>query len=117
MKKSHYIKTQKSNFLPKKEKPVNKRQTQVSHKIVVLASLMIEAIDELIETDIKLVNMPEHPLNGTLTLCEELLTKSNQFKEVSSTTYLNTMSNAVDSAIRKNFKVLDEEFYQQNKDI
>ena len=95
----------------------NNKQVQLSHKIVVLSSLMIEAIDELVTDNIPLKDIPEHPLNGTLKLCETLMNNSYAFKEVSSTTYLRTMANAVDSAIRKNFKVLDEEYYQQNRDI
>ena len=45
-----------------------KREVMLSHLIVVLSELMIESIDELVDSskDIALADIPEHPLNQAL---------------------------------------------------
>ena len=93
-----------------------KREVMLSHLIVVLSELMIESIDELVDSskDIALADIPEHPLNQALRFCEILSNRSNEFQQIKGSNYLQDLSYRVFNVIKKNYKPVEELQLQEN---
>lgn len=80
-----------------------KREAQICHTVTVLMALLADYTDELNELK-PLSKRFKDKVEDLLPLCEELITKVYGFPEISSSTYLSSLSNKIDSIIRHNYE-------------
>lgn len=80
-----------------------KQEAQICHTITVLMSLLADYTHE-IEGFNPVSKQFKEKADELLPICEELLTKVYGFPEISSSTYLSTLSNKIDSIIRHNYE-------------
>lgn len=78
---------------------MNKRQKQLSHKLVVFSLLEIELLDELQANTPK---MKEHKEN-LIAFHEELIKSISSTETILRSTYFNELSTKIDTIVRKNF--------------
>lgn len=76
-----------------------KRQGVLSHKLVVLANLMLENIDELQATTPIIQNAKQQLID----FCEALNESIADTPAMTSHTYFQELSNKIDTILRKNF--------------
>lgn len=84
-----------------------KRHNEISHKIAVLANLMTGALDE-IGASSEIALEFKDKCNELLPFCERIVSDTFTSKQIRSTTYINELSNKVDTVIRKNYKAIEE---------
>lgn len=84
-----------------------KRHNQLSHKIAVLANLMTGALDEIGATS-ELATDFKNKCEELMPFCERIVDDTYQAKQIRSSTYLNELSNKVDTVIRKNYELIKE---------
>ncbi len=80
-----------------------KREAQICHTITVLMALLADYTDEL-DGFKSISKIFKDKVEDLLPLCEELITKVYGFPEISSSTYLSSLSNKIDSIIRHNYE-------------
>ena len=80
---------------------------QKTHKIAVLAYLMSEVLDEINADSTQALNF-KSKCDQIQGFCETILTESFSVKTIKSTTYLQELSNKVDTVIRKNYQQIKE---------
>jgi hypothetical protein len=83
-----------------KKKLSPKRQAELSHKLVILAELMINTLDELDYSEIPLANALKIVSEKSCEILDEVYKTDS----VSSSTYVTELSSKVDTVIRKNFE-------------
>jgi len=85
----------------KKQSP--KEEAMCCHTIVVLASLLAEYTNDLTPGSTMAITFKEQA-EKLMPYAEKLLVNAYDIKEVRSGTYLNELSNKIDTIIRKNFE-------------
>ena len=80
-----------------------KEEAQCCHTIVVLASLLAEYTNDLTPGSAMATTFKEQA-EKLMPMAEELLSNAYDIKEVRQGTYLNELSNKIDTVIRKNFE-------------
>lgn len=80
-----------------------KKEAQICYTITVLMSLLADYTDEINELN-PISKKFKDKVEDLLPICEELITKVYGFPEISSSTYLSTLSNKIDSIIRHNYE-------------
>jgi hypothetical protein len=82
--------------------PSPKRQAVICHKIAALSYLLSEALDEL-NPEVGDSNPFKKQCDAMADKCNEIVEDVFGIQEISSSTYLQNMSNQVDTAVRKNY--------------
>lgn len=79
---------------------------QICHKVIVLSDLLIDGLDELSQE----VDTEEYKQDilKNKQLAEKLLETVFNIKDISSSTYLQDLSQKVDTVIRKNYKPIEQ---------
>ena len=80
---------------------------QKTHKIAVLAYLMSEALEEINADSAQALGFKSR-CDGMIGFCETILNESFAVKTIKNTTYLQDLSNKVDTVIRKNYQQIKE---------
>lgn len=80
-----------------------KRKNTLSHKIAVLANLMIETLDE-IEANSELAVDFKTKSKELIPFCEKILDDSFSSKQIATSTYLSEVATKVDTVIRKSYQ-------------
>lgn len=80
-----------------------KEQARLAHKLIVLGDLIIDTLDTM-EADGFLANEIREDTDKVKDHFDKLLTKVFNISSVKSSTYLQELSNKVDTVIRRNYK-------------
>ena len=80
----------------------HKEEAKLCHTIAVLISLLADYTDDLMPTSPIAIQFKEKALE-LMPLADAMLEATYNVKEVSSSTYINDLSNKIDTVIRHNF--------------
>ena len=83
----------------------HKEEAKLCHTIAVLISLLADYTDDLMPTSPIAIQFKEKALE-LMPLSDAMLEAAYNVKEVSSSTYINDLSNKIDTVIRHNFKTI-----------
>lgn len=81
----------------------HKEEARLCHTIAVLISLLADYTDDLMPNSPIAIQFKEKALE-LMPLSDAMLEATYNVKEVSSSTYINDLSNKIDTIIRHNFK-------------
>lgn len=84
-----------------------KKHNHITHKIAVLANLMTGALDE-INANSELALDFKQKCEELLPFCERIVDDTFKSKQVRNSTYMNELSNKVDTIIRKNYELIKD---------
>lgn len=100
----------KAGFLmanPKAPNPNSKKIAQTSHKFIVLGGLMLETLDELKANTAEADEIRE-VINRLTNYLESYAGRVEKLSHIRSSTYLQGITNKIDTIIRKDYKIIEE---------
>lgn len=83
------------------------KKNELSHKIAVLANLMIGALDDICITS-DIASDFRKKCEELLPYCEDIVSAAFVANQIRSTPYISDLSNKVDTVIRRNYQKITE---------